>query len=290
MRGSQAARVRAEVHGRAWSWGALSWGLLCAVALFAGAATSCRGPVARVAEGHPLTAKVRAGLRDDSGTTFDHAPFTALLQAHVRGARVDYAALAQDRAALSAYLERLAQADVSTLGPSEQTAFFINAYNAYTLELILNHYPLESIRDLADPWKQEICRVAGERVSLDFIEHQVLRVPELLGDPRVHFAVNCASISCPPLQGEAFVGARVEQQLEHAAHATLSDPRYVAVDKSCVRVSPIFDWFAADFVAAKGSVAAFVSGYRPDLTQLAEQGDAALCYFGYDWRLNDIER
>lgn len=273
-----------------------SWWVLAVLCV---AGSGCRVSVGKAADAHPLTAKVRAGLAigsDGSGpatsdpAAFDHGTFDALLKAHVHGARVDYEGLARDREVLERYLEQLSKADVSTMKRAEQFALFVNAYNAYTLELILSHYPLKSIRDLPDPWEREICRVSGERVSLDFIEHRLLRVPELLGDPRVHFAVNCASVSCPPLHTEAFVGNRLEDQLDRVTRRVILDGRFVRGDPACVRVSKIFDWFAADFVAAHGSVAAFITTYRDDLPGLSERGDSELCYFDYDWSLNDVER
>lgn len=251
--------------------------------------TACGAPRAILEEGHPLTLKVRGGLREGKGT-FDHGSFDALLQKHVRKGRVDYAGVKKDHEALKKYLGRLAAADLRALPRDELMALLINSYNAYTLDLIVRNYPIESIRKISDPWKQEICTVGGEKVSLDFIEHKLLRVKELFGDARIHFAVNCASVGCPPIQARAFTAKGLEAQLEQATRDCLASSQYVVVKDGKVHVNEILNWFKEDFVRAKGSVSKFLIPYVSAEARkiLEEKGDAALGYLPYDWGLNDV--
>ncbi len=149
------------------------------------------------------------------GAAFDHGAFDALLGAHVSASGVDYGGLAGQRAALDAYVGTLPGVELDGFGRSEQMAFWINAYNALTLTLILDNYPLASIRDLDDgnPWEAHSWTVAGRSVTLNAIEHEILRP---MGDPRIHAAVNCASKGCPPLASDAFTGAGLGAQLDVA--------------------------------------------------------------------------
>src|SRR5690554_5944218 len=158
---------------------------------------------------------------------FDHSGFAQLLAAHADSAagRVDYAGLKKDEKKIDAYLKKLDAVDLKTLGPDEKLALLINAYNAYTLQLILENYPgIKSIKDLKSPWKSKRYKVGGHTLSLDDIEHGLIR--PVYKDSRIHFAVNCASIGCPPLQAFAFEGDKLDAQLDLAARKTLQDTRY----------------------------------------------------------------
>ena len=220
----------------------------------------------------------------------DWQDYAALLTAHVRSGEragldlklVDYAAVAADAhypAALSALASfPLAQLD----GPRERMAFFINAYNLLAIKMVVDHQPLASIKDVGNllwpVWKRAAGRLDGRPVSLDDIEHAHLR---RAGDPRVHFAIVCASLSCPDLRAEPYRAAALESQLDEQVTAFLANPgKGLRVEGNTVRVSKIFAWFAADF-AAPGGIEKFIAGYR------ALARDAKVeATLDYDWRLN----
>jgi Protein of unknown function, DUF547 len=200
-----------------------------------------------------------AGVTPAQGFDHSHAAWDALVRKHVRWlpdqkqSRVDYAGLLRDRAALKAVLgsySAVARTDFDTWPKAQRMAFLINAYNAFTVELILTRYPkIKSIKDLgsflANPWKQEFFTLLGARRNLDWIEHEQLR--PAYGDPRVHGAVNCASIGCPALRNEAFTAVKLEAQLEDGMVRFLGDRTRNRVRNGTLEVSRIFDWFRADF-------------------------------------------
>ncbi len=256
------------------------------------------------------------GAWAQSSATFDHshAAWTALLKKHVKvmdGGKVSqmrYAGMAADRTALKAYLATLSdisQATFDGFSKPQQMAFLINAYNAFTVELILTRYPkLASIKDLGSfvqsPWKKKDVPLLGAQVSLDHIEHDSLRAKGRYDDPRVHFAVNCASIGCPALREEAFVPERLEAQLDEQAQRFMADRsrnRYSA-ERDKVEVSKIFDWFAEDFRSGyKGitSLNQFLGRYANALAdapadrEKLKAGTVAVAYLDYDWKLNDAK-
>lgn len=258
----------------------------------------------------------------DARAQFDHrhAAWTALLQKHVRVAadgtssRVDYRGFAADRARLRAYLASLSAVgadEYARWSKPQQYAFLANAYNAYTVEKILTRYPnLKSIRDFGlvfgNPWKDRFFTLLGKAQHLDGIEHDTMRAPGVFDDPRVHVAVNCASIGCPMLGREAFAADRLDAQLEDLMRRFLSDRtrnRYDAQTRT-LELSQLFDWYADDF--RKGG-ASFL-GY-PGFASLADLGaryaeqladrDAdraalraktvSIRFVDYDWALNDAK-
>lgn len=225
--------------------------------------------------------------------------FDQLLRQHVKGTEVDYQGLLKKRDQLDAHLESLKNTDVSKYNKEEVLAFWINAYNACTIKLILNFMPINSIKDIpaSKRWKWQGWEIAGEKISLDDMEHVKLRP---LGEPRIHFAINCASFSCPPLRAEAYKAATLEAQLESTTKAFLEDAkRGMALKKGSsffsfgdaekLHVSEIFSWFGGDFVKAEGSVLSFlkkhVSTERQVLLKDLES-DGDLGYLEYDWSLN----
>ncbi len=220
--------------------------------------------------------------------TFDHthAPWTALLKKHVvvlrggQATQVRYAGFSRDRKLLQAYLGTLSAVSESafkSFSTVQQQAFLINAYNAYTVELILTKYPdLASIRDLgsllATPWKRKWVSLLGTTVSLDDIEHEMLRKRGRYDEPRIHFAVNCASIGCPALREEAFVGERLEAQLEEQTVRFLSDRsrnRYNA-ERTRLDVSKIFDWYGEDFRLGHHGIASLPAFFARHADRLAD--------------------
>jgi hypothetical protein len=232
----------------------------------------------------------------------DHAAWDALLRRHVRPAsigptRLAYAAFtAADRASLAAYLAGLQQRGVAGLDRAGQFAFWINLYNAQTVATVLARYPVASIRDinlgggvraalLGGPWQATLMTVAGVRLSLDDIEHAILR--RLFRDPRLHYALNCASMGCPSLQPRAFTAATLEADLQAAAQAFVNSPHGVALTPRGVVLSSIFEWYAKDFGGTEDAVLRHLAGHAeaPLRAQLlAAPGVAA---YQYDWRLND---
>ncbi|MFQ5653182.1 MAG: DUF547 domain-containing protein [Planctomycetota bacterium] len=261
---------------------------LIAVPLLLLATSACSAPRASLEEKHPLTVAVKKGIAEGAAA-FDHSAFDALLKKHVTpDGSVDYEGLRARHKDLGRYLERIGAADLSTLPRDELLAFLINAYNAWTLDLILDHYPLKSIRELDTPWKKPRCRVGGETVSLDFIEHSLLRVEELFDEPRVHFAVNCASLGCPPLRAGAFTARGISRQLDEAVRAALRNPRQLVVKGDRVGVTAILSWFGSDFTRKHGTLASFLIPHAPPEAAaiLRKRGDDAIFFLDYGWELN----
>jgi hypothetical protein len=235
---------------------------------------------------------------------FDHESWDDLLKRHVvvidggKASQLRYAGMAEDRAALKAYLSNLSavkEADFKGWSRSEQMAFLINAYNAFTVEKILARYPdIKSIWDFGklfgNPFKDEFFVLLERKRSLDAIEHQMLR--PVYRDPRVHYAVNCASIGCPMLREEAYVAARLEKQLEEQARRFLSDRSRNRLREGRLEVSKIFDWFKEDFEPREKYFARYASMLSDDAEgqQLIAQGKARLAFLDYDWALNGVRK
>lgn len=250
-------------------------------------------------------------------SAFDHqhAPWSALLARHVvwntegTASAVDYDGFLRDRSALASYLDAVSavtRSEFDVWAKDERRAFLINAYNAHTVELILTQYPkLESIRDLGSfftsPWKKDFFKLFGEAQTLDGIEHGLLRGAKDYDDPRIHFAVNCASVGCPALRPEAFRAADLDQQLEDQTQRFLRDRTRNRYDAKAgtLFLSPIFDWYGKDFdkpFRRAASVAAFVALYREAIgidastaARLAD-GEIGVEFLEYDWSLNRSRR
>ena len=239
-----------------------------------------------------------------------HAAWTQLLKKHVvlldggKASQVRYSGMAAERAALKAYLAQLSAvtpAAYEVFSKPQQMAFLINAYNAFTVELILTRYPkLDSIRDLGSlltkPWSIKNVPLLGSTLTLDNIEHDNLRAKGRFDDPRIHFAVNCASIGCPMLREEAFVADRLEMQLDEQTQRFLSDRSRNRYADGKLDVSRIFDWYGGDFkLGHKGipSLPAFFARYATQLAdapadreRIKAQG-VPIGFLDYDWKLND---
>jgi len=250
----------------------------------------------------PPTAPAAQAAAERPAAPFDHSAFDALLKKFVKGDRVDYAALKTDRKALDEYCERLAklaQAELGRMPRNDRFAFWIDAYNALTLQTIVDHYPIQAGLAL-NPWPRNSIRqidgawttkhtVASQSVSLDDIENKILR-PDFK-DPRVHTAINCASLGCPPLRAEAFTGEQLERQLDENVARFLADAARNVIDVGGrgVKVSKIFDWFKDDFGGADG-VVKFLREHAPAAQQkkLADVRAGAIDFVDYDWTLNDV--
>lgn len=237
---------------------------------------------------------------------FDHSAFDNLLQKYVKpiqgSTAVDYSGFQQDKAILTSYIETLSLVtmdDFDNWPTNHQLAFLINVYNAATIELILTEYPeLDSIRDIRSPWKQKFINLFGDMISLDNVEHDMIRGSDRYNDPRIHFAVNCASIGCPALLGNAYRGDILDQQLEASTKAFLSDNSRNYVDNDRLYLSNIFKWYRGDF--EKGwrdadGLAEFVALYGDAMDLSADQkeallsGDLKIKHTSYDWNLNSAK-
>jgi hypothetical protein len=250
----------------------------------------CGGPAPRRATGD-LARAVEASL-DSGRERFEHHEWDRLLAGGARDGLVDYRFMGERRAELDGYLARVSGARIDRLAPGHLEALLINAYNALTVRSILDHQGVASIREIPGVWSAATHRVGGFELTLDDIEHRILR--PFFRDPRVHFALNCASRSCAPLPPWAFAGDRIEEQLEERARAFLADPKNVRVEGGRLRLSRYFDWYGDDFVApgwrgAAPSIAAFVAAYAaPEVRRfIAERGGKPpIEFIEYDWSLN----
>ncbi len=215
--------------------------------------------------------------------SLDHRAWDAILKAHTTtGARVDYGALKQDPAALDGYLKQVAARWPAGLAKAERKAALLNTYNALTIRWIVTHYPVRSIWKTPQPFTGVRHTVDGKRVSLDGIETEL----RALGDPRVHSAVVCASLGCPPIRREAWVAERLDAQLDDQVKTWLSSVEYNRFEpaRKAAHVSMIFQWYADDFKPA--GVRAFLSRYVPG-TEFLKSGEAKIDYLSYPWGLND---
>lgn len=234
------------------------------------------------------------------GAEFDqaHALFTELLERHVKDGRVDYAALKTRPDPLNAYLDQVAavtESEFKRWPEADRLALLINLYNAATLKLIADHYPVKSIKDigglLRGPWKQQVVRLFGQVITLDHLEHEIIR--KEYPDARAHFALVCAARGCPPLRAEAYVGARLSAQLEDAGRAFLGQPEKnrVEIPGRTVHLSPIFKWFSEDFERHAGSVLKFVTPYFSEADRQAlARHEFRIRHTDYDWTLNDAAK
>ena len=238
-----------------------------------------------------------------------HAQWDALTKKHVvwlaggHASQADYAGFKTDRPVLKGYLDALStvtQPEYEDWSKAEKLAFLLNAYNAYTVELILTEYPkVKSIKDLgsllSSPWKKKFFSLLGKQRSLDDVEHGMIRAQGAFDDPRIHMAANCASVGCPALRNEAYAGDRLDAQLDDAVARFLSDRSRNRINPQTGRleVSKIFDWYGKDFTARAGSVEKWLAKYADlladDTKQRATVRDAAakLDFLDYDWTLND---
>ncbi|MCZ8109631.1 MAG: DUF547 domain-containing protein [Betaproteobacteria bacterium] len=241
-----------------------------------------------------------------------HAAWTALLGRHVvllrggQASQVRYAGFAADRALLKAYLDALSAVPEATFrgwGPAARQAFLINAYNAFTVELILTKHPaLNSIKELgsllSSPWKPKWVPLLGGRLSLDDIEHGLLRARGVYDEPRVHFAVNCASVGCPMLREEAFTAERLPAQLQQQAERFMADRtrnRWNAA-RGRLELSKIFDWYGEDFALGHQGIRSLKAFAGQHAERLADApadrerlraGAFEFAFLDYDWALND---
>ena len=237
------------------------------------------------------------------GGVVDHGAFDALLRAHVADGMVDYDAFAR-APAFRAYLKALAATDPAALDPKEQLALWINAYNAYTIQLVNAHGERKSIRNINKsfgfvkaygPWKEKLAVVGGTAYGLDEIEQEIIR--KRFREPRIHFALVCAAMGCPPLRSEAYAAARLDAQLDDQGRVfLLRSPTKNRVDVATrtAHLSPIlveFRDYIDDFGGSKAAVGRFVARYFPAGPErdILTSGDFKVIVTHYDWTLNSQE-
>ncbi len=237
-----------------------------------------------------------------------HARLDSVLTSALHDGLVDYAALQADRAMLDAYLAELDGADsvaLSVASRAARLAFWINAYNACALRLIVDHYPIRkrrfptslvrslqgvpgnSIRQIPDTWERRFCPVAGSPRSLDEIEHHIIRP---MGERRIHFAVNCASRSCPELAPRAYTAEALDDQLDAAVRRFVANERHLRLERDDaprLSVNAVLDWYAGDFGGRDGIVAFLLPYLAPDDARFVREHGVDLAFLPYDWTLND---
>lgn len=242
----------------------------------------------------------------------DHAHFTRVLDRVVRMPLVDYQALQDDREALDSYIEALGATPEFLLDQSsreEQLAFWINAYNACMLQLVIDHYPIEaggvglfggvrnrvagypdnSVWQIRDVFTRNHCFVAGAYRSQDEIEHEIIR--PRFDEPRIHFAVNCAAASCPVLWPMAYKADVLDEQLDRAVRHLMAGDEHFRIEPgepSTLRLNRVMDWYSGDFGGAEG-LKAFFAAYLPrEQADIVLRPDTRVEFFSYDWTLNDV--
>lgn len=238
----------------------------------------------------------------NSTQTVDHSAWDRMLKRYVKPADdginyVDYARFKAEAAKdLKAYVGTLEAVDVTRLNRAEQYAFWANLYNAKTIDVILDHYPVKSIKDIRltlwrpfdGPWVAEVTKVNGIALSLNDIEHTIMR--GLWNEPRVHYAVNCASIGCPNLATKAYTGANLEAMLDIGARAYVNSARGIRVENGKVIASKIYSWFVEDFGNTAKGVLKHARAYAEgDLAKALTRANSIADY-EYDWSLNDVKK
>jgi hypothetical protein len=225
---------------------------------------------------------------------FDHSKFAQALNTYVDDkGLVDYNGIAKDQA-FKSYIKSLQSADAASMSRDEQLAFWINAYNAITIDKVIMFKPKKSVRETFIPgvwtgtkfFTTREHTVAGNRLSQDDIEHEILR--KQFKDPRIHFAIICASSGCPPLPRFAYTGENVQAKLEAETRAYINSRRGTRIDKAnnTLYLSKLFDWFAGDFESKSGSVLEFIKPYLEEETSSFLKKSPSIAYLDYDWSLN----
>ena len=232
--------------------------------------------------------------RPAAGAVFDHSSFDQVLKNHVDDqGRIDYNGIAAN-ASFKVYMEALKTARTDAMSPDEQLAFWINAYNAITIDKVIKWKPQKSVRETFVPgvwtgtkfFTSREHTVAGKTLSPDDIEHEILR--KQFKEPRIHFAIVCASSSCPPLPRFAYTGDNVQVKLEEETRKYINSERGTRLDPAgnVLYLSKLFDWFAGDFKDKSGSVLGFLKPYLDEQGQSFLDKNPAIEYIHYDWSLN----
>ena len=239
--------------------------------------------------------RVETDVRSDqqhSDVPFSHDLLAQVYKEHVENGKVHYTNLKVNPEKLEDYLDVLAGANLEEMSFAEQLAFWINAYNALVIKGVIDHYPTKSVRRVklfGGFFSRLKFNVAGEMYTLNQIEHDIIRTEFV--DARVHFALVCASKSCPPLQETVFLPETIEEQLDDVTLKFITDPEKVRIDRDekIIYLSKIFKWYEADFTEGYDGVADFLSDYLPpEDAEFVLREDVTFQYLDYDWSLNDI--
>lgn len=261
--------------------------------------TGSLGLAAATALGPLPASAALTGFRPSGQAGFDHAAYDALLKAHVRPDanrynRVDYRGVKASLATLRGYIASLEAANPASFSRNEAHAYWINLYNAKTLEVVADAYPVTSIKKInlggsflfgSGPWKAKILSVSGSELSLDDIEHEIVRA--IFADPMSHYGLNCASYSCPNLANRAFTGANVDALLHRNAVDYVNHPRGVTVDNGRITASKIYSWYAGDFGGKRRLKDHWTSLANPQKAALI--APASISGYEYDWSINALD-
>lgn len=230
-----------------------------------------------------LASRYTSNSKPEIEFQIDHSKWDILLKRHVDDAgNVNYKSFAKDIKLLQNYLDYLAM-NLPTDGAAkpQKLAYYINLYNAATVKLILDNYPTKSIKDIKNPWGKDIVQMGDEKISLGDLEHRILRK---MDEPRIHFAINCASYSCPKLLNTAFTATNLEKLLEQTAKDFINDPKRNVLTKEKASLSEIFNWYKKDFTK-NGSLIDYLNQYAAQkLTS-----NTKISYLNYNWGLNEME-
>lgn len=234
-----------------------------------------------------------AALSTANAAPPSHDALDKALKKHVANGQVDYAALKDDRQLLDDYVATVgdtARSEFDTWNNNDQLAFLINLYNAETLQLIVDNYPLSSIKDIGSlftgPWDQSEVKLFGEKQTLNFLEHEFIRVN--YDEPRIHYALVCAALSCPPLRSEAYLGNKLSAQLDDQAKTFLTNTTKNRVDTTTktLHLSKIFDWYDDDFSNNGNTLIGSLKPYLPKDVRDQVDSSYEVKFVSYDWRLN----
>lgn len=222
-----------------------------------------------------------------------HKSYDILLQLYVSDGRFDYNRMwnnEEDMQRLTEYIDTLETMNPADWSRNNALAYWINLYNAATIELVMKNYPIKSIKDIGgfmrkSPWNRKVVTVAGREMTLNDIEDNI---STQFQDARVHFALNNATVSYPPLSNRAYLGESLENQLEAACFMVLKDERWVKITDTEILVSQIFDWYKKDFIKSAGSVREFIAKYRKDEREAIMDATRELKFMDYNWDLNMV--
>ena len=288
-----------------WPWGTLAAMLVAAALVSLAACSYIKHDAINSLFGPPVVTLTEAYKPKPNGPTFSHAVFDQVLHQYVKpGGWVDYKDLSKHPQQLDAYIQSLGHAPFDQMGRNQKLALLLNAYNAFTLRLILDHYPIASIKDIPAPkrWADKRWNLGGHVWSLDDIEQRQIRGK--FREPRVHFAMVCASIGCPPLRDQAYEASKLDQQLQAQAVYVHTHPQAMIREASgtihtrwfrfdpganVAYLTKLYDWYGGDFRQVAGSVLKFAARYSPPLRAAMKRGSKpSVEWVPYDWRLNSV--
>ena len=225
-----------------------------------------------------------SSINDIKAEKVDHTTWSNLIQMNIsQKGIVDYDAFKKDVSKLNDYLRTLTDTKITPAWTkNDKIAYWINVYNAFTIKLVVNNYPVKSIKEIEKPWDQKFFSIDGKSMSLGEVEHGILRK---FGDPRIHFAINCASASCPRLIQVPYTAKNLDELLERQTIEFINDPFYNTITSYTVNVSKLFDWYKRDFKEYSGSVVNFINKYsKVSIGNQKEKG-----YKPYDWTINSAQ-